>query len=64
MQGYFWKNRIYLGYTKNDIIEFNKFCNDIKGSKDVSIHSLWQLKSKSANTDNYEDDELSEELDD
>ena len=64
MQDYFWENGIYLGYTKHDIMEFNKFCNDIKGTKDVSIHSLWQLKAKSASTDTYEDDELTEELDD
>ena len=60
MQEYLWDQGIYQYYSKEDVAVLNRFNHDIRGSKEVTMHSLWQLKPKSTLPDVYEEDELTE----
>ena len=60
MNDYFTNSGVYLGYTKQDLVEYAKFVSHVKTRQELDPVNLWNLPSKKPQSDVYEDCCLSE----
>ena len=60
MNDYFTNSGVYLGYTKQDLVEYAKFVSHVKTRQELDPVNLWNLPFKKPQSDVYEDCCLSE----